>query len=370
MNPSALNWSAHAVPQTLGLHPYVPGKPIEKLLAERGLATAYKLASNENPYGPSPKAAAAIAELAHGIHRYPDGDSGKLKQALADHHGVTPANILPGNGSNEVLELVIRTFAGAGDEVVYSQRAFIVYALAAQAAGATGISVPEGEDLAHDLDAMAAAVSGRTKVLCIANPNNPTGTLHTLDAIQALLDKLPRQLIVLLDEAYQEYVRALIGDSIGKLSHPGLIICRTFSKAYGLAGLRIGYAVGDGELIGLINRYRAPFNISILAQAAAVAALSDQAWVQEKVAESLCERGRMQATLAELGVLGGNCHGNFVLLRHAKVGELVSALEGKGIIPRPLGPYGMREFLRISVGAPHENDKFLQELPALLKGLE
>jgi len=365
-----IDWMARAVLQTGGLHPYIPGKPVETLLREKGLDRAIKLASNENPYGPSPKAIAAMQQAANEVHRYPDGDATVLKAALAAVHGVATNQVLVGNGSNEVLELLIRAFAGVGDEVIYAQRGFIVYALAAQAAGATGIAVPESDGLSHDLDAMAAAVTARTKIVCIANPNNPTGTLLGHAAIQSFLDGLPRDVVVIIDEAYYEFVADQLGDSVRELAHPGLVISRTFSKAYGLAGCRVGYAVADAAIIGLANRFREPFNINVLAQAAAVAALDDQAWVNEKVAETVLERDKLESALAAMGLGGGHSFGNFVLLRHAHSDDILRQLEDHGIIPRPLAPYGMAGYLRISVGLPAENTEFLSILKSIIAGLE
>ncbi len=282
-----IDWMARAVAQTAGLYPYVPGKPVEQLLREKGLSHAVKLASNENPYGPSPKAIVAMQQVAAEVHRYPDGDANALKLKLAAFHAVEREQILIGNGSNEVLELLIRSFAGSGDEVVYAQRAFIVYALATQAAGATGVAVPESDGLTHDLDAMAAAVTDKTKVVCIANPNNPTGTLLDNNEIQSFLNRLPRNVIVIIDEAYYDFVALELGDSVDALKHPGLVISRTFSKAYGLAGCRIGYAVADAEVVALVNSFRDPFNVNVFAQVAAIAALDDRDWVTSRVADAV-----------------------------------------------------------------------------------
>ncbi|ATX80263.1 histidinol-phosphate aminotransferase [Mariprofundus aestuarium] len=366
----SINWLARAVPQTSGLYPYVPGKPVETLLREKGLSRAVKLASNENPYGPSPKAIAAMQHAAAGVNRYPDGDANLLKDALASFHHVNRDQLLLGNGSNEVLDILIRTFAGAGDEVVFSSRGFIVYALAAQAAGATSVSVPEADGLTHDLEAMAHAVNEKTKVVCVANPNNPTGTLHGNDRLQDFLDSLPRDVVVIIDEAYYEFVADTQGDSVHDLSHPGLVISRTFSKAYGLAGCRVGYAIADAEITALANRYREPFNLNLLAQVAAVAALDDREWVMARVAENNQERQRLESALDGLGLLGGRCFGNFVLLRHAQCGELLRSFEDRGIIPRPLAPYGMADYLRISVGTADENNEFLQMLNVILAELQ
>ncbi len=364
-----IDWMARAVPQTGGLHPYIPGKPVETLLREKGLDRAIKLASNENPYGPSPKAIAAMQDAACDVHRYPDGDATVLKETLVEFHAVNTDQILIGNGSNEVLELLIRTFACSGDEVVYAQRGFIVYALATQAAGATGIAIPESDGLTHDLDAMASAVTEKTKVICIANPNNPTGTLHGNTSIQAFLDQLPRDVVVIIDEAYYEFVADQLGDSVADLSHPGLVISRTFSKAYGLAGCRVGYAMANSEIIGLANRFREPFNINLLAQAAAVAALDDREWVMKRVAETVAEREKLEAALAGMGMSGGHSFANFVLLRHSSSNEILQQLEDHGIIPRPLAPYGMADYLRISVGLPEENIEFLAVLKSIIAGL-
>jgi len=363
---NSIDWLARCVPQTAGLYPYIPGKPVETLLREKGLDRAIKLASNENPYGASPKAIAAMQQTASEMHRYPDGDANALKEKLAEFHAVERDQILIGNGSNEVLELLIRTFAGSGDEVVYAQRGFIVYALATQAAGATGVAVPEADGLSHDLDAMAAAVTQHTKLVCIANPNNPTGTLLSNDAIQCFLDILPRDVVVIIDEAYYNFVANNLGDSIHVLNHPGLIISRTFSKAYGLAGCRVGYAVADAEIAGLVNRFREPFNVNALAQAAALAALDDGDWMQAKVAETVLERDKLELSLSEMGLSGGKCFGNFVLLRHTQCADILRRLEDQGIIPRPLAAYGMADYLRISVGTAGENTEFVAALKIII----
>ncbi|OIO67694.1 MAG: histidinol-phosphate transaminase [Zetaproteobacteria bacterium CG12_big_fil_rev_8_21_14_0_65_55_1124] len=366
---TTVDWSSRCVAQCARLHPYIPGKPVEQLLREKGLSHAVKLASNENPYGPAPAAVEAIRKAAAGVHRYPNGDCTQLKQALATRHGVSPAQVLPGNGSNEVLELIIRTFAGPGDEVIYAARGFIVYALATTAAGATGVAVPEQDGVTHDLEGMLQAVNANTKLVCIANPNNPTGSLLSEAALQTFFDALPRDVIVVLDEAYHEFVHGVEVDSMGRLHHPGLVICRTFSKAYGLAGLRIGYAVGDAALLAQINRFREPFNVNLLAQQAALAALGDTAWLGETVTETLSERQRLEDFLCEISMLGSPSHGNFVLLRHAEAGLIAGRLEDHGIIPRPLAPYGMPDWLRISVGTPQENDSFMSTLSDIMASI-
>lgn len=363
---TSIDWLAHSVEQTPSLYPYVPGKPVEQLLRETGLRHAIKLASNENAYGPPPAAISAMQQAALNVHRYPDGDCTALKKALAEHHGIEVASILPGNGSNEVLELVIRCFAGSGAQVIFSRRAFIVYALATVAAGAQAVVVEDTVALGHDLQAMLAAVTENTRAICIANPNNPTGTLLTNDEIQQFLDQLPRNMIVIIDEAYHEYVAAKLGDSIHTLSHPGLVISRTFSKAYGLAGCRVGYAVADRAIVACINRFREPFNVNALAQAAALAALGEQAWVFARVADCLREREKLEKRLRQKGILGGYSHGNFVLLQHQKAAKLHQLMEQQGVILRPLAGYHMVDFLRVSVGMDEENSRFLQVLDQVL----
>jgi len=371
----ATDWLKQAVSQSKKLHPYIPGKPIAQMLRELGLsdseveqrvANTVKLASNENPYGVSPKVLKAIQQAATEIHRYPDGDCFELKQALAKKHGICAEQLLIGNGSNEVLELIIRTFAGAGDEVIYSQRGFIVYALATTAAGATGIAVPESDGFTHDLNAMLDVVSDNTKVVCIANPNNPTGALLQTSALQAFLDNLPSHIVVIIDEAYVEYVKSEVEDSIHALKHDGLIISRTFSKAFALAGLRVGYAVANQDLLAVVNRFREPFNVNSIAQAAALAALQDEDWVMDKVALCKAERARLEASLFDLNCLATSSFANFVLFQHKNSSEIVKKLEQEGVIVRPLAPYGMPDVLRVSVGTPTENDAFLAALSKVL----
>ncbi len=342
---------------------------MDSLLREKGVDSVLKLASNENPYGPPPRAAEEIRRMAGQVHLYPDGNGSSLKMALARKHGVTCEHILLGNGSNEVLELLIRSFAGQGSEVVYSRHAFIVYALATVAAGARGVPVPEPDGFTHDLQSMSRAVGPKTKLVCIANPNNPTGTLHSLEDLQHFLDSLPRKLIILLDEAYFEYVQEELGDSLKRLDHPGLVVCRTFSKAYGLAGCRIGYAVGDPGIVEVANRFREPFNVNSIALAAAEAALRDEDWVRDKVRRCLQQRQRIEGFLAQRNCLAGKSHGNFVLLSHIRAKEILQHLEDCGIIPRPLDPYGMPDMLRITVGRASENDRLLDKLDSLLTEL-
>ncbi len=370
-----IDWLKQAVSQSEKLYPYIPGKPIAQMLRELGLseheveqraASTIKLASNENPYGAPPKALEAIKQAACEVHRYPDGDCFELKQALAEKHDISQEQLLLGNGSNEVLELIIRSFAGAGDEVIYSQRGFIVYALATTAAGATGVAVSEHDGYGHDLSAMLDAVNENTKVVCIANPNNPTGSLLKTHELQSFLDTLPSHIVVIVDEAYFDYVSDEVEDSIHALRHDGLVVCRTFSKAYGLAGLRVGYAVAAAKLLAVVNRFREPFNVNIVAQAAALAALDEYDWVTDKVAQCKVERVRLERALSELGCLAAPSFANFVLFQHQDSLTIVKKLEIESVIVRPLAPYGMSDVLRVSVGSPTENDAFLTALSKVL----
>ena len=361
-----VDWMTQAVPQAQGLYPYVPGKPVEQLLREQGLSHAVKLASNENAYGPSPKAMRAMQDAITEVHRYPDGDSHALKTALAAKHQVHTEQILLGNGSNEVLELLIRCFAGSGDEVIFSQHGFIVYALAAQAAGAKQVAVQDTRELGHDLTAMLAAINEHTKVICIANPNNPTGTLLSNRELQDFLQQVPKHIVVILDEAYDEFVRDIKPDSLNHLQHAGLVVTRTFSKAYGLAGCRVGYAVADAALLEAVNRFREPFNLNSLAQAAALAALDDVDWVMEQVSAVKDERTRLEQFLAKHHVFHIKSFGNFVLLHHQHAMQWHQALEAQGVITRPLAGYGLPDYLRISVGSMEENDALMDALCPLL----
>ncbi len=338
------------------LTPYQPGKPIEELQRELGLTRISKLASNENPLGCSPNVSAALQKAASVLHRYPDGNAYYLKTALATFLGVEPEQILPGNGSNEVLELVARAFAGAGDEVIYDAHAFAVYPLSAQAVGATGVAVPS-KAFAHDLKAMAAAITERTKLIYLANPNNPTGTLFGKAEFEHFMKKVPEHVVVVLDEAYYEYAQQVedYPDGLDYLPHySNLLVSRTFSKAYGLAGLRIGYLVGDAEIINYLNRLREPFNVNSLAQAAAIAAIEDQAFVFDSVAlnhENMC--WLMQALkVRELDFISSA--GNFISVHFERAAAMHQALLEKGVIVRPLVGYRMPEWLRISIGTRGE----------------
>ncbi|MDO8811053.1 MAG: histidinol-phosphate transaminase [Gallionella sp.] len=348
--------------------PYQPGKPISELERELGITGIVKLASNENPLGASPKAVAAAHAALDEIALYPDGNGFALKDALVQRYGVAHDQVVLGNGSNDLLELAARAFLTVGDKVVYSDHAFAVYALATQAVGATGISVV-ARNFGHDLGAMrAAAVAQGAKMIFIANPNNPTGTFLSGDALHEFLGKLPAGILVVLDEAYNEYLPAECRyDSVAWLKEfPNLIISRTFSKAYGLASLRVGYALGHPQVIDMLNRVRQPFNVNSVAQAAAVAALQDADFVQQTFALNRRGMAQITAELSKLGLEYIPSFGNFVSFKIANAMDVYRRLLELGVIVRPIANYDMPGWLRVSIGLESENEKFLSVLKQIL----
>jgi histidinol-phosphate aminotransferase len=352
-----------------GIAAYQPGKPVSELAREMGLdeASVVKLASNENPLGASPLARAAVERELAELARYPDGGGFALKQALAAHYRVEPGRIVLGSGSNDVLELVAHVFLAPGTSAVYAMHAFAVYPLATQMAGAHSIVVP-ARDFAHDLPAMAAAVREDTRVLWIANPNNPTGTFAPAQEVRALLARVPRRVIAVLDEAYNEYLPdALRVDTTRWLEEfPNLVITRTFSKAYGLAALRVGFALAHPDVADLMNRVRMPFNVNSAAQAAAVQALGDQAFVARSRAVN--DAGMRQLTEAFRGMRLDYIasFGNFVSVRVGAAGVVYQRLLAQGVIVRPVAAYGMPEHLRVTIGLESENARFLAALRTAL----
>ena len=347
--------------------PYVGGKPIEELARELDLdaSTIIKLASNENPRGPSPQVLAALAAASAEITRYPDGNGFALKAALAARLRVRPEQIVLGNGSNDVLELATLAFLRPGDHAVYSQYAFIVYPLATQARGALGIEVP-ARNHAHDLDAMRAAITPRTRIVFIANPNNPTGTWLAADAVEAFIASVPRDVLVVLDEAYNEFLEPSDqADSTAWVArHPNLVVSHTFSKAHGLAALRVGYAVMDAAVADLMNRVRQPFNVNSLAQVAARAALEDTQYVEESRRANREGMRQLEAGLQGLAVRFLPSRGNFVLIEVGDAQGVYQALLRQGVIVRPVANYGLPAWLRVTVGTPPENARFLAALAA------
>ncbi len=349
--------------------PYVPGKPASELAREMGLPESgiVKLASNENPLGPSAKAVTAMQGVLADIARYPDANGFELKRALCERFGVEMAQIVIGNGSNDVLELAARTFLSPGTSAIYSKHAFAVYPLSVQSIGATGIETP-ARDFGHDPDAMVAAIRDDTRILFIANPNNPTGTFLSGETIGALLARIPRRVIVVLDEAYTEYLPdAQRYDSLVWLrEYPNLVITRTFSKAYGLAGMRVGFALAHPDVADLMNRIRQPFNVNAVAQAGAIASLHDVEYVARS--RRMNDEGLRQivAGIARLGLSHIPSFGNFVCVRVGEAGSVYRQLLERGVIVRPVGGYAMPEWLRVSIGLPAENERFLGALTDVL----
>lgn len=353
--------------------PYQGGKPISEVAREFGLdeSKIVKLASNENPLGMPESARRAMQAAMSDIGRYPDGNGFELKRAISARYDVPQDWITLGNGSNDILELAARAFVQPGQSVVYAQYSFAVYPLATQAVGARATVVP-AKDFGHDLPAMAQAIASDTRLIFIANPNNPTGTFLAAAEIEAFLKQVPPHAVVVLDEAYNEYLASQLQyDSVAWVrQYPNLLVSRTLSKAYGLAGLRIGFGIAQPVLTDLLNRIRQPFNVNSLAQAAAVAALGDAAFLRESA--RINAEGYRQLTQAfdEMGLDYVPSFGNFVLVRVGNddgAGARVNLdLLRRGVIVRPVGNYGLPQWLRISIGLPHENAAFVQALKQVL----
>lgn len=348
------------------LQPYVPGKPIEELERELGITDIVKLASNENPLGPSDKVLEALAQASKEVTRYPDGNGFSLKKALAEKYQLNTEQITLGNGSNDVLEMIARAFVSNTDAVIFSQYAFAVYPLVTQAIGAQAVIAP-ARNYGHDLQAMSTLITEKTKLIFIANPNNPTGTYLAADELEAFIAQVPATTLVVLDEAYVEYGEQT-AESIGWLKkYSNLIITRTFSKAYGLAGLRVGYALSHPDVADLINRIRQPFNVNSLALAAATVALKDDAYIIKT--KQLNDAGMAQLTVG-LNALGLECipsKGNFITIDVQKNGDDVfSDLLKQGVIVRPVTNYGLPKHIRVSIGLEYENQRFLDALKEVL----
>lgn len=345
------------------LSPYIPGAPIEQIAREFNIEpkNIIKLASNENPLGMSPKARSAMQAAAAGLNRYPEQHN--LVQAVSKKLGVDAAQIVLGNGSNDVLDLIARTYLTTGKSAVSSEYAFAIYAIATRATGASN-TVVAAKDFGHDLPAMLKAISAQTKIVWIANPNNPTGTFISPQEVYGFIKQVPQHVIIVLDEAYTEYLapneRA---ESIKWVAdHPNLICVRTFSKIYGLAGLRIGYGVAAPEVANLLNRVRQPFNANNLAIAAAEAALEDAEFVTQSYAANQAGMQQLKYGLDALNVKYLPAHGNFITIKISNANSVNNALLQRGIIVRPLAGYGMANYLRVTVGTAAENTKFLSAL--------
>jgi histidinol-phosphate aminotransferase len=355
--------------------PYQPGKPISELAREMGLdqKKIIKLASNENPLGVSPRAKAAIRKALSELGRYPDGNAFELKAALAKRYHVPEECIVVGNGSNDLLELVAGAFLAPGRAAVYSEHAFAVYPLATQGRGARSIVVP-AKNYGHDLEAMRAAITPETRVVFIANPNNPTGTFVPGEELEEFLASVPRDVAVVVDEAYTEYLPPeLRYDGVAWVKkYPHFILTRTFSKVYGLAGLRVGFGLMHPDIAGLLNRVRQPFNVNSLALAAAAAALGDRSFVAKSTKMNRAGMARLERGFKTLGLETIPSCANFVSFRVPRKGEKprAGAIYGKllrqGVIVRPIAGYGMPDHLRVTVGTPKENETFLRALSRAL----
>lgn len=350
--------------------PYQPGKPVSEVARERGLVESdiVKLASNENPRGPSPRAIDAIQSVLDELARYPDGNAFELKEVLAKIHDIEQDSIVLGNGSNDVLELAAIAFLAPGTSAVYSQHCFVVNRLATQARGAEGIEVPARE-FGHDLEAMRAAVRDDTRVIFVSNPNNPTGTWIDASQVLAFIREVPPHVLVVLDEAYYEYLAA--ADQSASIEwiqdFPNLLVTRTFSKAHGLAGLRVGYGVTHPGVADLMNRVRQPFNVNSVAQAAAVAALGDTGFVKDSADLNLAGMKQLTSGFEALGLDWIPSHGNFVSVRVGDSAQVFNGLLERGVIVRPIAGYGLPEHLRVTVGLDSENARLLDTLAAVLQ---
>lgn len=368
-NLSQADLSQLAPANIRAIAPYQGGKPISELAREMGLneADIVKLASNENPLGMSPKAQMAVEEAIYDIARYPDGNSFVLRDAVSQKYGVAPEQIVFGNGSNDILELAARAFLSKGDEVIYSQHAFAVYPLVTQAVGATGVVVP-AQDYGHDLKGFLKAITANTKLIFVANPNNPTGTLIDKNTLKDFLQQVPKQVLVVLDEAYDEYLSALDkSEAVGWLgTFENLIISRTFSKAYGLAGLRVGFGLMHASLADMMNRVRQPFNVNSIAQVAAAVSLQDEDFVARSYAANQAGMAQITQGLTALGLSYIPSYGNFVSFSVPNAAAVNQALLKHGVIVRPVANYEMPDYLRVSIGLFSENARFLEVLEKLV----
>jgi histidinol-phosphate aminotransferase len=348
---------------------YVPGKPIAETARELGLAEAdiLKMASNENPLGSSPAALAAIRGALGDLNYYPDGSGYELKRVLSRKLGVSPANLVLGNGSNDVLELVARAFLTRDDSAVYSQHAFMVYPLVVQAIGAKAIEVP-ARDYGNDLDAMAAAVRADTKMVFVANPNNPTGTFSPWPEVERFVARIPPRVLAVLDEAYGEYLPdEAASPTAGWLARfPNVVISRTLSKAYGLAGLRVGFGIAHPDVAEVMNRVRQPFNVNHLALVAAAAALDDTEFIARSRAVNAAGLAQLAAGFERLGLGYIPSRANFITVRVPDAERVYRELLAGGVIVRPIAGYGMPHHLRVTVGLPEHNDRLLGALARAL----
>lgn len=355
-------------PQIFKIHPYVAGKSIEEVAAKRRLKPGkiLKLASNENVLGPSPKAIQAVQKAVHKLHLYPDGSGRALKEKIARELKVKPAQIILGNGSNEILEFVCRAFLSKGDEVVVPEHTFSMYAAFATIGGAKICKVPLKE-ASLDLDAIRQQVRAKTKVIFICNPNNPTGTVVSHIELKKMIQKIPPSVVIVIDEAYGDFRSGKgMKPSEEFLRRPNVVLLRTFSKIFGLASLRVGYGVAHLELADILNRVRQPFNVNGLAQAAALAGFADKA--HQNKSKKMVAEGRSYLTweLRKIGLSPLPSEANFVCVRVGEAKEIAEEMEKEGVVIRPLGSFGLKEFIRITVGTLEQNKRVIETLKKAL----
>ncbi|HUA68966.1 MAG TPA: histidinol-phosphate transaminase [Candidatus Saccharimonadales bacterium] len=348
---------------------YQPGRPIEEVARELGLPVdgIIKVASNENPFGPSPLAVAAMQKALSGVNLYPDGNAFYLKEKLAAKVGVEPANLILGNGSNEIIEFIGHALLGPGAEVVVSQYCFAVYPIVTKLFGANLVVVP-ARNYGHDLTAMLRAITPRTRIVFVANPNNPTGTLAPREEIIRFVNEVPEDVLLAMDEAYLEFLEGPLdlAPLVRQGTRPNLILMRTFSKIYGLAGLRIGYGIGHADFIAALEKIRQPFNINLLAQVAALAALDDVGHVRKTRQNNFSGLDFFARACRELKLEFVPSHANFILVRVGNGGKVFDAMQRQGVIVRPMGGYQLPEWIRISIGTPQENERCLAALKKAL----
>jgi histidinol-phosphate aminotransferase len=366
----AMQWESLANDHILGIAPYEPGKPVEELERELGIQNAIKLASNENPLPPSDRVQQAIiAALTH-LNRYPDGSGFYLRQAVAKKHGFTPDQVMLGNGSNDLIELAVRAFMRPGDEAVVPHPSFVVYPMIVQAVGGVRVMVML-RDSRLDLEAMARAITPQTKVVFIANPNNPTATIVTRAEVDHFMARVPERTIVVFDEAYIEFAQGADFPDVLTYVREGrkVLVLRTFSKANSLAGLRIGYTIGDADAISLMNRIRQPFNVNSLGQVAALAAIEDETHVLECVRMNEAGKAFLYEEFKTLGVKYVPSRANFILVDVGRnAADIYQKLLHEGVIVRPMTSFGMETALRITIGTPDENRRLIKGLRAVLGG--
>ncbi|MBX6396071.1 MAG: histidinol-phosphate transaminase [Alicyclobacillaceae bacterium] len=363
---------ARVRPTILGIEPYTPGKPIEEVQREFGLQEVVKLASNENPLGPSPKVQEVLVRAAANLHRYPDGGAVRLRRTLAEYYGVSEDCLLVGNGSDELIKLIAETFVEPGDEVIVPSPSFSEYWFAAQVMAGKTVPVPLTEGFRYDPEAILRAVTPRTKLLYLCTPNNPTGTYIPAGDLADLVRRVPEHVLVVLDEAYHEYVEAAdYGHGLPLLKQGArVLVLRTFSKLYALAALRVGYAIGDPEIISLINRVREPFNVNAVAQAAAVAALRDEEHRRKSFEVNRSGKRQLYEGLTALGCECVPTEANFILVRVPYSStEIFQALLRRGVIVRDGAAFGLPEYLRITIGTREENERLLHALEEVFRAM-